>query len=245
LELARNLMVDAVQRLRDADALLIGEIVRAERLSLLGTMTASIMHDLKNPLSVVSGVSQLLAMEGRDDHMRWAGMLDRAVVGITALVQDVLDYARGTSSLELGDVPADDLLRDLAELLAHRMSRRGVELKTEVEVTTPVRVDRQRFGRVLANLATNAVEAMPDGGTVRIHVAPRDGRVCYTVTDTGTGIPQAILPTLFEPFATHGKKGGTGLGMAIAKAIVEAHQGEITVSSPPGEGARFEIVVPG
>ncbi|MGH7444384.1 MAG: cyclic nucleotide-binding domain-containing protein, partial [Longimicrobiales bacterium] len=144
LELARNLMIDAIHRLRSVDALLIEETIRAERLSLLGTMTAGIMHDVRNPLSVVSGVAQLLAMqEAGSEQQRWAGMLERAVVAITALVQDVLDYARGTSTITPCDVSAHRLIEDLTELLARRLASRKVELISEVHITQPLHVDRE------------------------------------------------------------------------------------------------------
>ncbi|MGH7483426.1 MAG: sensor histidine kinase [Longimicrobiales bacterium] len=242
--LARNLMIDAIQRLRGADRLLIEELVRSERLGLIGSMTAGIIHDLKNPLSVISGVAQLLALEGKPDHARWASMLDRATATITALVQDILEFARGTSSIALEAVAAETLLRDLDDFTARRFTRQNIERTDEILIDSPIRVDRLRFGRVLMNILTNAADAMPEGGAIRLRVEEREGRICFDITDTGSGIPDDILPVIFEPFTTHNKQGGTGLGLAIAKSIVEAHSGEILVTTTVGQGTTFSIMLP-
>lgn len=105
-------------------------------------------------------------------------------------------------------------------------------------------VDFPRFLRVLCNLIKNAREAMPNGGIITLTSELLENQVILRISDTGTGIPAEIIGKLFEPFVTHGKSHGTGLGMAIAKSVVTAHQGTIAVSSVPGNGTTVEIRLP-
>ena len=105
-------------------------------------------------------------------------------------------------------------------------------------------MDCGRFARVLLNLAKNAVEAMPKGGILWLTLGEHGGKVVFRVADTGCGIPEDLLPSIFEPFVTRGKSTGTGLGLAIVKSVVESHHGTIAVQSTPGKGTAFEITLP-
>lgn len=244
-EISSNLTREIIQRLRQLDSHFINELLEAERLSLVGSMAGTIIHDFKNPMSVILGAASMLE-EKTDDpgSVRLAGMIQRSVHRMLRMTQELLDYSRGISSLSLEKVAVDDLLEELDEQALDRLPELGIEVERNVELHATVLIDRPRFVRLLLNLVRNAVEAMPKGGLLTLSVEARDDHIVFTVGDTGSGIPEEILPTIFEPFVTHGKGAGTGLGLAIARSVVEAHEGTITVSSTPGVGTRFEIRIP-
>jgi signal transduction histidine kinase len=120
----------------------------------------------------------------------------------------------------------------------------SVHLVREIRFCDEIRVDIGRFVRVLLNLIKNSIEAMPKGGVVRLGVRQEGNRAIFRVGDTGCGISPELQARIFEPFVTYGKSKGTGLGMAIAKSVVEAHAGSIALRSTVGVGTTVEISVP-
>jgi signal transduction histidine kinase len=245
LEISSNLTRETIRRLRRMDSLLIEELLEAERLSLVGSMASTIIHDFKNPINVVMGAVQMLERRNDDPRLsKYAGMIRRSVDRMLSMAQELLDFSRGVTSLELTAVSIPDLLEELDEQALHLLPAARIEVERTVGFNGTLVMDRNRFIRLLLNLVRNAVEAMPGGGVLRIGVERADGAVLFTVEDTGGGIPENILPTIFEPFVTHGKQGGTGLGMAIAKSVVDAHGGTISIASTPGTGTRVSVVIP-
>lgn len=245
--LVTNLLTVSVERLRDTDSRFIREMLENERLSLIGSMLSSIVHDIRGPLSVILGAADLLSMEGMtpDKREKYSGMVRRSVDRISNMVQEVLDYSKGMTRLNLEAIRPAELIDELNEEVMSHLTASGIEVRISVDYDEPVTLDRDRFYRVIQNIVKNAAEAMPDGGELEVGVQRRDDNLLeFRIVDTGVGIPDHILPTIFEPFVTHGKSGGTGLGMAIAKSVVEAHEGSIAVESEPGVGTRFWIRLP-
>jgi signal transduction histidine kinase len=119
-----------------------------------------------------------------------------------------------------------------------------VHLVREIECQSDVMVDLGRFGRMLLNLVKNSVEAMPQGGVLRIAVRERGKEVVFRISDTGCGIEPELKAKIFEPFVTFGKSRGTGLGMAIVKSVVEAHAATISIQSEVRKGTTIEVAVP-
>ena len=245
VRLVENLLQESVSRLRETDAHLIREMLEAERLSLVGSMLSAIVHDIRGPLSVIRGSADLLAEE-RDDgrRLKYTAMLRRGVDRIADMTQELLDYARGTTRLNLESVSPRAIMGELDEEVLRPLASSGIDIHFAVGFDDPIPIDRRRFFRVLHNIVKNAAEAMPQGGRLTITVEGVDGRAVFRIADTGVGIPADVLPTIFEPFVTHGKAGGTGLGMAIVHSVVEAHGGTILVESTPGKGTSFTITLP-
>jgi signal transduction histidine kinase len=138
----------------------------------------------------------------------------------------------------------DELFEELEEQALHLLPAAGIRVERDIGFTGSIIIDRNRFIRMLLNIIRNAAEAMAAGGVLRVGVTRSEGEIRFTVEDTGGGIPEEILPTIFEPFVTHGKSSGTGLGMAIARAVADAHGGRITISTTPGVGTRVDISLP-
>jgi signal transduction histidine kinase len=220
---------------------------REERLSTIGQLLSGVIHDLKTPITVISGAVQLLVAE-RDEAKR-QGLADRVVrqVGmINSLIRETLAFARGETSLWVRKVYLHKFFGDLEEQLTQEFRARGMTVKMEMRDRGVAHFDQHKLQRALHNLARNALEAFagkPGTFTICVDKRPSDGALWVTVTDDGPGISEEIRGRLFESFATYGKAGGTGLGLAIVKKIIQDHGGTIDVESRPGHTV-FTIIIP-
>jgi signal transduction histidine kinase len=240
-----NFLHSVTNRLRNVNSHFITEMLRNERLSLVGTMANSIIHDLKNPIHIVRYCSHFLSKDSKDPRVtELTKMIDSAMDGMLAMTQELLDYARGSSSFVLNNVSIWRVLDELNEQVLRLLPGKNVQFIKNMGYEGEIFVDLHRFSRMLCNLVKNAREAMPQGGILTLATEQVGNEIILRVSDTGVGIPPEILPKLFEPFVTHGKANGTGLGLAIAKSIVEGHQGTISVSSRVGTGTTIEIRLP-
>lgn len=223
------------------------ELIRAERLSLVGRMASSIIHDLRHPMTTLKGYAAIL---GRDDltleqRQRFSNILTNSVDTLVEMTQEILDYARGGGELQPQQVELGGLINDLCTFVEGDFAERGLRIECQLDYAGSVTMDESKIRRTLYNIANNARDAMQgSGGTLTISTRRLDGSVECRLQDTGPGIPEEIKDTLFEPFATYGKPSGTGLGLAIAKKTVEDHGGTITVESISGQGATFIIRLP-
>ena len=239
-----NFLRLVVERLRNVNSTFIHELMRSERLSTVGSMANSIVHDIKNPMTVIRSASDLIRLRSKDPGIGdFLALINKAVDKMTSMTQELLDFARGESSLMFQCIPAGSVLAEMDGELRSLIPA-NIHLVREEECRTKIVVDCGRFARVLLNLVKNAVEAMPRGGILRLTLSEGNGGVIFRVADTGTGITEDLLPRIFEPFVTHGKSKGTGLGLAIVKSVVESHGGNISVRSELGAGTTFEITIP-
>ena len=244
-QLQVNLTRWAIRRLRQNDRHLIDQLVAAERLSLIGSMAAMIMHDFKSPIGVIRNATELLQETSEDaTHVRLSAMINRSVDAMMSMIQELLDYSRGGGDHRVEPVPLSYLFAELEEQALRTVRARGITVERPDAPAGIVRVDPGRFMRALLNIVRNAGEVLNAGGRVRITVEQAGGWTLFEVTDDGPGIDPELLPRIFEPFVTRGKAHGTGLGLTIAKAAVEAHGGTIEVASEKGRGTRFVIRVP-
>lgn len=166
------------------------------------------------------------------------------------LMRELLDL----SKIESGDVTpvrastrSAVLVREAAEALRLQVEARGITLEIDTPPDLPhVSVDRGQIERVIHNLMTNAVRAMPAGGRLAVSAAVRDGALAVSVADTGVGVPREYLVKIFEPFVRvpDAPPGGAGLGLTISRRIVEAHGGQLSVQSEPGKGSTFTFTIP-
>lgn len=230
-------MQDAEQRIRQ---------VRQEHLSSIGQMLSGVLHDLKTPMTVISGYAKLLADE-RDAEQRaiLAHKVRRQVQMMNAMTRETLAFAKGEQSVWIRKVYLYRFFEEIEETLAGYCADRSIGFTLDLRDRGIAYLDEAKIQRVLHNLVRNAVEALgPGGGSVRVTVdRDRDGTLVIEVEDDGPGIPEAIRGRLFQSFATHGKPKGTGLGLAIVKRMVEDHQGTIGVNSVPGHTC-FTIRLP-
>lgn len=222
---------------------------------------ATVSHDLKNPLTAILGLAQLLArragrVEGSDGARLVEGLMSigQTAAAMAGQITELLDTTRlhmdGTLDLDLTPVELVALLGRLAAALGEGSERHVVELETDIAALTCV-CDERRLERALANLVANAIKYSPDGGPVTIGLAlQNEGSerwAVITVADRGVGIPIEDLPRVFERFYRAGNVGtiqGTGIGLAGARQIIEQHAGAIAIASEPGEGTTVTVRLP-
>ncbi|MEO7932837.1 MAG: ATP-binding protein [Chthoniobacterales bacterium] len=233
------------ERLRNNNQKYIEEMVRTERLSLLGQTLGSVVHDLRSPITCILGAMEMLQMRNTDPEAGcFFEMIGQAVERMQAMTEEIMDFSRGVTRLNVTRLPLSRLVTEIAKEEAHLFSSPNVKLVTELEQDGSIEIDRARIQRVIVNLLKNAREAIKASGTVTITATRNDGYAVISVRDTGCGIEQQRLASIFEPFVTHGKANGTGLGLAIAKSVVEAHNGRMIVTSEVGVGSVFEVQLP-
>jgi signal transduction histidine kinase len=218
---------------------------RNDRMSTIGTLLSGVLHDLKGPLTVISGYVQLMEKtDDRDQRRRYAELVLSQLDNVTAMQKEVLAFARGERSVFMRRVYLAQFFDDLRVQIDKELEGRQVAFDLVLEDRGTARFDQVKMLRALHNLVRNALEAMgSQGGRLRIVVSREGADLVLTVSDTGPGIPKEVEGRLFETFVTAGKQGGTGLGLAIVKKIVEEHGGTISASST-SQGATFTIRLP-
>jgi signal transduction histidine kinase len=220
---------------------------REERLTTIGRLLSSVIHDLKTPLTIISGYVQLMQRSNDlEERERHAELILRQFDLIGAMQRDVLEFARGEKSVLIRKVYLQKFFEDVRGQIEADLARRGVDLVVDVQERGTARFDESKMLRVVHNLARNAAEAMGSKGgkfVIKVTRDKDDGALVVSFSDTGPGIPKSIEHRLFQSFVTGGKTGGTGLGLAIVKKIAEEHGGSITVQSS-SRGATFKLRIP-
>ena len=241
-------LAEALRQLEEAQK----KLVEMERYSIIGKMAGMIIHDLKQPLDIIRSAADTMArMElEADERIEIADMIKFEVRRFLELIQELLEYSRGTFSLEMEEVMLSDFIVVMENRLRNYLKNFSVELRfMSTRDDVRVRLDRHRFQRAIVNLVKNALESFPQNSservpqiTIRSRVSGK--QVIFEVQDNGPGIPEEIQKDIFTPFVSGKKNYGIGLGLAIVKRIVEEHGGEIDFTSLPGEGTTFTIRLP-
>lgn len=244
-EVLGNFTRAVTRRLRQNNQHFIEEVMRNERLSMLGSTVSSIVHDMNNPLSSILAACELMRVHNQDPFVeRMAGVISDSVHRMDLMTRELVEFSRGTTRLNLRPTSGAELLRGLEHEFEECRAAK-IELQADVVEDCEMQLDAPRMLRVFTNLLRNAREAMQTtGGQLRFRVECTGNVASFEVSDTGCGISADILPRIFEPFVTHGKAHGTGLGLAISKSIVDAHGGKIAVRSAENAGTTFLITIP-
>jgi signal transduction histidine kinase len=207
-------------------------------------MLSGIAHEVRNPLGGIELFSGLLRddLAGDTEKLQHVQRIERELHYLKKVVGDFLDYARRVPSTPT-TVDLAPLAGEVAELLIKDASDRGVALRAERQGAVWARCDPEQTRRVLINLVRNAIQATPRGGAVTLRCGEQEGATYCEVEDSGAGIAPEILSKIFTPFFTTREK-GTGLGLALAKKIVDEHGGTLLVHSTPGQGSTFRVTLP-
>lgn len=221
------------------------ELIRQERISTIGRLSSSIVHDLRNPLAAIYGGAEIMVDSeiAPPQLKRLAGNIYRASRRIQELLQDLVNVGRGkTEGAEMCRL--SEVAAAARDSLAPAAEAQSVRVTIDVPNSIELPFERARVERVFVNLIDNAVEAMPEGGAVRISASMSADAVTIQVADTGPGISPEIRDHLFQPFVSSGKKNGLGLGLALSRQTILDHGGDMWVESEPGRGARFFFRLP-
>lgn len=245
IERARHLRTarTAYEELKQAQA----RVIDNEKMAVVGTFASGLAHEVRNPLNSMS--LQLVILERRLASLGEQGEMSRVTAIIreeidrlNRLVDDFLMFSR-TNRIHFQPASLDAVVDDVMHLLRPEARSQGVTLRRQQlgDPLPALRMDVEKMKQVVINLVKNAMEAMPEGGSVIVESGLREGRACLAVRDTGPGLPEGV--DVFQIFTTTKAK-GTGLGLSIAQQVVLEHGGEILARSAPGEGATLEISLP-
>ncbi|HYS42999.1 MAG TPA: ATP-binding protein [Geobacteraceae bacterium] len=219
------------------------EMARRARLAQMGEMGAMLAHEIRNPLAGIKGYAQVIGKKPQE--ARNAGFAERIVAEVLRLenlVSELLAYA-GSGSFAMASIDLAGVIAHTVALIRHEAEQQHVAVLSECREGLRVMGNRDRLGQVLLNLAKNALQAMPEGGSLRITASASGKGIIITVSDTGHGISPEHLTRIFEPFYTT-KARGTGLGLALCKKVVEEHDGNISVKSVVGQGTSVSLSFP-
>jgi signal transduction histidine kinase len=229
------------------------ELVATERVAALGTMASMLAHDFRTPMTVIRGYAELLRAEAATETARKAARIIMEMVDrLDRMTRETLDFARAGGRVARRSVPVAPFLAEIVDEVRRDLAGLEVDARVEVPPEAVADLDTDKLRRAILNLAANARDAMKGAGRLHLHarIASAAGGAPLlevTLADEGPGIPESIRATLFEPFVTEGKKGGTGLGLAVARRFVEEHGGSLELLDPEEggpRGARFAIRLP-
>ena len=245
--LSLELLREISQRLREFNRRYIDETIQAERLAVIGRFARSIIHDLKNPLSIISMSAELIALQPSKPETREAAQLRirKQVERIGDLIGDILDFTNGSKARTLvGNTNYAAFAESVLDEIRPDAELRRVSIEAQAAPPIPLPIDPKRMRRVFHNLIQNAIDAMHNGGKVFVRFTTDNNELVTEIEDTGKGIAPEIAGQLFEAFATFGKEHGTGLGLSICKKIIEDHGGRIWERIETGRGAIFAFALP-
>ena len=223
------------------------QALAAERMAAVGRVATSVAHDLRSPLGGIVRSAEFLARPEISPETRQK--LSRAIVSLAQRLinasQEILDYVRG-GKLPLHRAPTalPDFLDQVLQVMEVDFADRGIEVVRDCRYTGSVVMDADRIAQVIYNIAANARDVMPHGGTFTVSTRQVSESVELAFSDTGPGVPEELAERIFEPFFTAGKRQGAGLGLAIARRIVAEHGGELRLEGGEGRGATFVISLP-
>lgn len=227
------------------NARLAQEMVANERLSAVGRMASTIIHDIKNPMGTLRVYAQVMKRKsGNEEAAKLADEMIHQVDRFVNMTQEILDFTRGVSLTNIQELEFEQVMSSVLDFIEKDLSKNNVQLHRSTRFQGKVKMDQDKMIRVFYNLASNARDAMPQGGSLTVLTEQSDGYVKIEFTDSGTGMPDEVKKKIFEPFMTYGKKHGTGLGMAIVKKVIDDHQGKIEIDSEVGKGTTIRILLP-
>lgn len=221
------------------------ELIRRERISTIGRLSTSIVHDLRNPLAAIYGGAEMLVDDdlSKQQVQRLAGNIYRSSRRVQELLQELVDVGRGKS--RASEVcRLHDVVAAACDVYASTADAQAVEIRIDIPEGIELPLERARIERVFLNLIDNALAAMPNGGSLDFSAETSDGSAIVTVRDTGPGIAPEIRRRLFQPFVTSGKKNGIGLGLALSHQAVLDHGGSLWADADSQAGARFYVKLP-
>lgn len=241
--LAITLLKTFSTRLRALDEKIVDRELQEERLSILGKLSSTIIHDLKSPLSAIKGYTSMLKDELENPTLKsYIKTMESSVNFIFDLIEDVLEFGREVSTMNIQKVKVSRFFKDITELFKGSIDKKRIKLLVNAPPDLYVDLDPFKMKRVFLNLLKNSGEAIKDEGEIELGAVEVEGGIKFYVRDNGKGMPENVIGRIFDPFFTFGKS-GSGLGMTVVKKVVEDHKGKIEVESKEGKGTTFSIFI--
>jgi signal transduction histidine kinase len=231
LELRKNYLEKQVELKTD-------ELIKTQKMAIIGELTSRLAHDLRNPISVIKTAHGIMKEKPKmeiEKRLQYNARIDRAIQRIIHLVNDVLGYVRVTD-LEMNETSTLALIESSIDAIDIPDKIKIIKPKNDIQI----RCDFRKLEAVISNLLTNSIQAIDDEGEIVFRSIDNNDSIQFEIEDTGIGIAESVIPKIFEPLFTT-KNNGTGLGLAICKTIIEQHGGNISVKSNP---TTFTITIP-
>jgi two-component system NtrC family sensor kinase len=221
-------------------------LLTSEKLASIGLLSAGVAHEINTPLTGISSYIQMLQKKLTDTH--YAQLLEKVEAQtdrVARIIKNLLAFARNPSDTSFQRINLKEILEEILSLIDYKLKNMNIRLKLELEPIAPIYAQGERLQQVFINIILNALDAMPQGGTLGIRLTSEDKQAVVRISDTGTGIKPEHIAHIFDPFfTTKGIGKGTGLGLSISYAIVKEHEGHIQVTSEVGKGSTFTITLP-
>jgi len=241
-ELAR-VFNSMVEELKNKEA----QVIQSEKMATVGKLAAGIAHQINNPLANIILYSQIHREEVDDEETKKVlEIIEEEASLASKVVQGLLDFSR-YREFKREAVQINEVIRKMLNILKPQLQYKNIKLELNLDENLPeIQGDSAKLLDAFINIATNAIDAMKEGGRLSIRTGKSDGKVVVEIADTGMGIPEEHLSKIFDPFFTTKEVGkGTGLGLYITYSIINKHGGEIEVESKVGKGTKFTIYLPG
>ena len=221
------------------------QLKRADRLSAVGQLAASLAHEIRNPLASIEGAVNVLGKPQTSEEMRqeFREIIMKECRRLNQLLTNLLDFARPRTP-QFREVEVGQIIDSVIDLVIHAAGRSSVSFQKELLPNLPRwECDSEQLKQVILNLVMNAIQAMPEGGEVLLAARQQDSNILLQVKDQGLGIAKEDVDKIFDPFFST-KKGGTGLGLSVAHRIVSQHNGTLTATRNPDKGMTFSVLLP-
>jgi len=181
---------------------------------------------------------------GNEEAAKLADEMIHQVDRFVNMTQEILDFTKGVSSMNVAELEFSEVMENVLGFIEKDLNKNNVQLVRQTNFKGVIKLDQDKVVRVFYNIASNARDAMPQGGTLTVKTDSSDGFVKVEFVDSGSGMPDEVKKKIFEPFMTYGKKHGTGLGMAIVKKVMDDHKGKIEIDSEMGKGTTIRMLFP-
>ncbi len=220
------------------------QLVQSAKLAAIGELASNVAHEINNPLTSILGYTELMKDEDELSTLKKdLEIIEKESLRAREIVKQLLEFSR-RRPLNMREINVNDVVRDVVPLVVNQAKMSGVAITQELNDVPMTLGDTNQLKQVLVNLMNNAIFAMPEGGKLSISTQHEDQTLLIHVRDTGSGIPDEVLPRIFEPFFSTKKEKGTGLGLSISYSIIQNHGGNLTAKSVQNEGSTFTITLP-
>lgn len=222
------------------------QLLTSEKLASIGLLSAGVAHEINTPLTGISSYVQILQKKLSDaPHSQILEKIEAQTERVARIIKNLLSFARNPSESSFHQVDLKENLEEIISLIEYKLKNMNIHLELKLSPVKPIWAEGEKLQQVFINIILNAIDAMPEGGTLGIELNQLDNQAIVKIEDTGTGIKKRDLPHIFDPFfTTKGIGKGTGLGLSISYAIVKEHEGHITVESESRKGSVFAIFIP-
>lgn len=222
------------------------KLFRQERLSAVGQMMGTIVHDLRSPINSINGFLELMtdAVTSPEERQEYSQIMQLEIQSIMNMITEILDFSKGKTSILPRKASAAEVLKRFQPQIDQLFRNSGIAIKLENNSKKLIHIDIEKLTRVFYNISKNAKEALKNRGNFYFKIYDAEKEVIFELKDDGPGIPEEIRGQLFDSFVTSGKESGTGLGLAIVKKIIDEHHGKIEISTAKGQGTTFFIRIP-